>query len=215
MILQADTALVFAAGFSVDGDGAAKCYHPTDDSLALDKLSSAGHPGDWYGVVTTTGDKYGTPIVQVDGDPAPGFCVSQTALFDPTKNARDPRRYVDAASVPYISLPKAAFKLGVRLGDLAWVVYTVGDSSWECGAIVAEEGPDVGEGSIALADAITIPSSPKNGGVDSGVRYVVFRASAAPIRWPRNVDAFVREAEQRYADWGGDARLDQLLPIAA
>lgn len=44
---------------------------------------------------------------------------------------------------------------------------------------MADIGPHPGEGSIAMADALGIPSSPKHGGVDSGVTYVAFPHSWA------------------------------------
>jgi hypothetical protein len=44
-------------------------------------------------------------------------------------------------------------------------------------AIFADVGPDVGEGSIYLADKLEIPADPRIGGVDSGVFYFIFPGS--------------------------------------
>jgi hypothetical protein len=58
---------------------------------------------------------------------------------------------------------------GAKLGDLA-VVFN-GKNGKIVNAIYADVGPSnkIGEGSIALAEALAIPSSPRTGGVSSGV----------------------------------------------
>ena len=71
----------------IDADGALRAYHP-DDASGLDRLDHAGAPGNWWGIVTDDGTPGGEPVVQGDGDPAPGFYVSQTSLVDPDEGAR-------------------------------------------------------------------------------------------------------------------------------
>jgi len=96
-------ALVFVAGMNVDADGSPHAYHP-DSKEGLDRLSDAGGPGDWYGVVT---DAHGVPVVQKQGDPAPGFFVSCTALAKrPELPETNPLRYYNAEEDAYISVPE-------------------------------------------------------------------------------------------------------------
>ena len=121
-----DGSVVFAAGATIDGDGASgqvgepPCYAPSSyQGHTLDVLANAGHPGNWYGVVT----EGGTPIVQTQNDPCPGAYVSATALFLPDKNGaplpdRSPYKYVDSATVPFIAVPPMIIQevKGVVLG---------------------------------------------------------------------------------------------------
>ena len=141
----------YESGLAIDADGAFRAYHP-NDRLGLDSLAHAGHWRNWWALVTDNGKKSGCPVMQGKSDPAPGYYVSTTALYDPDNpNPRDPHRYVDAAKVPYVVLHPKALK-NARLGDFATVVnFQNGRIS---AAIVADESaPDlpVGEGSIALA----------------------------------------------------------------
>jgi hypothetical protein len=76
--LPKNSAFFYEAGMAIDADGAPKAYHPEDKGL--DSLSNAGQPGDWYGIVTDSGDRDGNPIIQGSDDPAPGFYVSPTSL---------------------------------------------------------------------------------------------------------------------------------------
>lgn len=192
-------AFVWQSGFAVDADGAYKAYHP-QSGLGLDNLGNA-HEGDrWFGVVTNSS---GLPIVQGPNDPAPGYYVSPTALCDRTKLATDPLRYVDSSTVPYLSVPPELRNRGVMLGDVA-MVCRGGKLS---GAIVADVGPHnkIGEGSIALATALEIPSNARNGGISWGVTWLVFRASATG--WPRTVDSIQAQALTLFEAWGGSAAL--------
>lgn len=187
--------LAWTGGFSVDGDGSPRCYAADDAGLSpLDDLICAGHPGKWWGIATNI---LGEPIVQGANDPCPGYYVSMTALVNHARADVDPLRYVDAEKVPYVSVPPEAIRQGVRMGDVAWVCH----GPLACGAIVADEGPGGkwGEGSIALADALGIMSSPKHGGVRDGVSYVVFPGSRQG--WPRDIDGVQEQARQLFETW--------------
>ena len=197
-------AICWRSGLAIDADGAPRAYGPPGKP-ALDFLDNAGSAQTgWYGVVV---DGDGNPVEQGPDDPAPGFYVSPTALCDPSRRPEDPRRYVDSSAVPYVSIPRELRAQGVRLGDLAWVCYRAGTpGERHCEAIVADVGPRgrYGEGSIALAEALGIPSSPKRGGVDSGVAFAIFRGSAADPPWPRDPQDIRDRARELLAAWGAD-----------
>ena len=188
-------AVTWTSGMAVDGDGAPTCYAPANSGLpALDYLGNAGKPGRWYGIVC---DSSGVPVIQGSEDPAPGYYVSTTALSDRNKGNSDPHRYVDSSVMPYIAVPPSLHKEGVHLGDVAMVVY----KNAQCGAIVADIGPEghYGEGSIALAVALGMNASPKHGGVVDGVSFVVFPNSQRG--WPRTVEDVKTQAERLYSAW--------------
>ena len=88
-----DGSVTFSAGATLDGDGAngqfgqPPCYAPPSfHGPTLDVLANAGHPGNWYGVVTETGDEKGTPIVQKATDPCPGADFFHSSF----RNCRSP-----------------------------------------------------------------------------------------------------------------------------
>jgi len=92
----------YKSGMAVDADGAFRAYHP-DDRHGLDSLANAGHPGDWWALVTDNGKSTGNPVLQGKSDPAPGYYVSTTALNDiGYLNLCDPHRYVDALNIPLL-----------------------------------------------------------------------------------------------------------------
>lgn len=200
-VYNLDGALCYVAGMAVDADGAPRAYHPGGGGL--DALGNAGKPGNWWGLVTGDGTPQGEPVVQGAGDPAPGYYVSSTALCDPQYSSHDPRRYVDSSQVPYISAPPQLLHVGAHKGDAC---YVYSRETGKCSpAVLADVGPrdKIGEGSIALAEALGIPSSPRSGGCSSGVVYLVF-AGTGLHGWPRE---FRGEAEALLARWGGVRRM--------
>jgi hypothetical protein len=180
-----DVTVQWRAGMEIDADGSPHAYAPPG-LQGLDWLASAGSPGHWYGLVTGAD---GSPIIQGLNDPAPGFYVSPTALGDHTKAEADPKRYVDAETFPYLSVPpELRHWMGgelVHMGDVAMVTYRDQQSV----AVVADVGPHgkLGEGSIALARALLMDPSPKHGGTGSGVSVVVYRGSTRG--WPRTLES--------------------------
>lgn len=204
--IRLGNALVWQSGMAVDADGDPSAYHPNGGGD--DALGNAGGVGNWYGIVTDSGQPNGRPVVQGAYDPSPGFYISQTALVDHAKAVTDPRRYVDSRSVPYVSIPSDALVARgglLRIGDLAMVCY----GSLRCAALVADVGPKGkwGEGSIALAKALGIPNSPRNGGASHGVTFVVFPDSAAAPAWPRSSDEIKNAAEDLFTAFGGQAAI--------
>lgn len=184
------------SGMDIDADGAPRAYaFPEDGLTPLDHLANAGEPGNWFGVITDSGRHDGLPVKQGPNDPAPGYLISTTALQDHTKAITDPRRYVDSATIPYIVVPHELLKQGVQLGDLCVVEYR----GAVAGAIVADVGPEgkLGEGSIALAQALGIPSSPKNGGTSFSVKYTVFPGTSKG--WVRHgIDTEAKELARTF-----------------
>jgi hypothetical protein len=196
------SAFFFKAGMAIDADGAPTAYHPTH-GRGLDNLANAGHTGNWYGVVTDTGHRNGTPVVQGNGDPAPGFYISPTALQNRHLPRTNPKRYVDSSAIPYISLPgHHGDVLHARLGDFAMVINAHTGS--QSAAIYADVGPraKIGEGSIALAKALGLNSNTRHGGTEShSIIYIVFAQSGqgAPLSAP-TINA---NGGQLFAAWGG------------
>lgn len=178
IIEQDDGTVTFAAGATVDGDGASgqfggtPCYAPASyKGPTLDLLANAGCPGNWYGVVT---DDSGTPIIQGPGDPCPGAYISTTSLMLMDANGKpfpacSPFAYVDSTTVPFMVVPPMIIRgvAGVVLGCRCVVTNTRNGKSVE--GVVADGGPanHLGEISVACAKAIGIPVGrkyPANGG---------------------------------------------------
>lgn len=202
IVEEDDGSVTFTAGAQLDGDGAngqfgqPPCYAPASyTGQTLDLLANAGEPGDWYGVVTDSGEETGRPIVQGPGDPCPGAYVSATSLHlpdedgDPLPNS-SPFKYVDSATVPFVVVPPMIINgvAGVVMGCRAVVTNTKNNKSVE--AVVADGGPrnKLGEISLACAKAIGVPAGegarhPANsGGVDSHIiQYQLFPGVAAEV----------------------------------
>jgi len=212
-LLQAKSAAfdvtLFQNGFTIDVDGDPKAYHP-DGKSGLDFLGNAGSPGNWWGLVTDTGLPDGHPVVQGPNDPAPGFYICPTSLEDLTKGVNDPSRYVNSSKIPYIELPtRPAQAAGIKLGDVAAVANLANQQV--CFAIYAVSGPssrEKGGGSIALAQCLGIPSSPKTGGTSGGIVYKIFPGSGNGK--PRTLEEINREGDRLFKAWGGN---EQMLRI--
>jgi hypothetical protein len=159
-------------------------------------LSNAGAPGRWNGIIT---DKAGDPLLQRAGDPYPGYYISCTSLSDETKHFSDPTKYVDASKIPYVALPREiADRGGARLGDFAFVMNL--QNRYSSFAIYADIGT-LGEGSIALANALAISPDARRGGQSDGILYVLFPGSGN-LR-PRTLSEIQREGKKLLSDWDG------------
>jgi len=188
--LRNSRAFFFVSGMTIDADGASNAYSP--DDTGLDELANAGTPAHWDGIAT---DPDGNPLIQQEGDPSPGYYVSCTSLSDKTKKFNDQTGYVDASKIPYVVLPKeVADRGGARLGDFAFVMnLRNGRSSF---AIYADIGT-LGEGSVALANALGVRSDARTGGQSDGILYVLFTGSGN-LR-PRTIDEIIGEGERLLA----------------
>jgi hypothetical protein len=195
--------VVFRAGMAVDVDGAPKAYHP-ENKGALNRLSGAGRPGHWWALVTQDG----APVVQGPSDPAPGFYLSMTSLQNPAFAVTDPRRYVDASTIPYVVLPEALVKAaGIRIGDLSAAVNS--SNGKVAYAIYADQGPKdkLGEGSLYLANQLRNASLPDAQAVrqslPKGIDYVLFPGSGNGR--PKTREQIVSAGEALFGRFGGAA----------
>jgi Fungal chitosanase of glycosyl hydrolase group 75 len=208
-------AFFYRTNFVTDWDGSPWAYHPKGKKGgALDYTDNAGKPGNWYGVVTHNGKKDGNPVVQGSEHPAPGFYISPTALADKTKKPADPRRYVDAKNMPYVSLPpKAQYgtargfnKEGAHQGDFCSVVNMKNDKVVH--AIVADSGPreKIGEGSGYLGKAL----GPGRGEMD--LVWICYPNSHHTPAWPVSLDTINEEGGKRFDAFGGLDKVKELFP---
>jgi GH18 family chitinase len=166
-------AFFYNTGMSVTACGAPRAYN-ANDAIALDHLSHAGRPGDWWSLVTNNGTSSGTPLVQTAIEPAPGYYISMTALTNRYRAVKDPRAYINAAAVPYIVLPQSLASKA-KIGDFAAIINKkTGVVSYAIFADTGEEGV-VGESSINAAAKSGINSSAKTGGTTAtDLIYIVF-----------------------------------------
>jgi Fungal chitosanase of glycosyl hydrolase group 75 len=197
-------AVLCQSGLAIDVSGSPHAYH-RDGKSGLDFTANAGRPGNWFGVVT---DDAGTPVIQGPSDPAPGFFVSPTSLHDVSKALADPRGYVDSETIPFIVLPSDMLgKTGEpKLGDLAAVLNKAnGKFAY---AIVANSGPRrrFGEGSIALAIRLGLPSDPRRSGAASGITMVTFPGSGDGR--PKTLEEIEAKTSKLFEAWGGLKRIE-------
>ena len=192
----------FVSGMTIDADGAPNAYNP--DDTGLDALANAGARTHWDGVIT---DRRGNPLIQQKNDPFPGYYISCTSLSDETKYFTDPTGYVDASKIPYVVLPQdVAESGGAKLGDFAVVMnLRNGKSAF---AIYADIGT-LGEGSVALADALGIWSDARHGGASDEILYLLFPGSGN--RKPRMIGEIQSEGEKLVYRWGGMKELSSCL----
>jgi Fungal chitosanase of glycosyl hydrolase group 75 len=200
IVEQDDGSVTFSAGATLDGDGANgqfggfPCYAPKSfRGGTLDILANAGSPGDWFGIVTDTGETTGKPILQGENDPCPGAFVSATSLhlFDQNGNRlpnSSPFKYVDSATVPFIVVPPMIIRgvASVVLGCRCVVTNTRTGQSVE--AVVADTGPKnhLGEMSVACARAIgvrigTTHAAEGDGAPSPSIHYQLFPGTAAVL----------------------------------
>jgi hypothetical protein len=195
----------YVSKLAVDADGSPRAYHPGDTG-AYDYLANIA-----------VSSLFG---IQGQGSvgPAPDFYVSGTSLSDPRyPSTRDTRHRVDAGLIPYFVSPASlpvppgrAFKLGA----LGFVI-DLKTGGWS-GAIYADSGHAVGEGSIALAKGLGLdPFSkrhpPKVVGFD-GKQFLYMVFPDVRIAPPWTEAAIRTQARAKFDAWGGEARLRALYP---
>jgi hypothetical protein len=179
VIQDDDDRVHWQSGAAIDADGANgqngnpfAYRYPTNDGLD-DIYGSAGFPhGSWEDILVNDGS--GRPLT--DGD---GNAYSQTTYTWPGRSIA--ARAVDATAVAYVVVnPHVRLNAkGVVIGSKAVVTY----QGKSVDAVVADvSGPyDIGEISIAAAQALGIAPSPRHGGVGSGVQFEFWPGTAATI----------------------------------
>ena len=195
---------VFKAGFMINADGSPNCYGP--DNSGLDYTANAGSPDDWWGIAT---DANNNPLLQKIYDPSPGMYVSTTALINQAFPEASPYRYLDSECIPFFVLP-GQHSNKAKTGDVALVYNTkTGDN---CYAVYGDIGPSskIGEGSIRLAEALSLDANPKSGGTESKIIvYVVFPGSVGAWKPP---SVWFDAANTVFHAWGGIPRLKEIIP---
>lgn len=196
---------------AIDADGAPNAYHPEDKGI--DALKNAGYPGPgWKGVLVPDPADPLRPFVQAEGEYA-GYFLAMTTLEDLALPVTDPRRYVDARTVPYMVFPGDFYRIkGTgRLGDLAAARNLSNGKTSP--VVVAEKGPDdakLGEVSIRLAENLGGSHvNPRTGtGAPSGeFLYVVFPKSRSDPPWPVSAERMEERTKELLADIGGWERV--------
>lgn len=172
------------APMACDGDGAngqssLPCYAPVG-MKSLDLLENAGHPGNWWGILTNS---LGHPIKQGPSDPAPCAYISTTSYqFGRYPNGQtiplyDVNRYLDAAQVKFIIVPKR-FQLGVP-GEVLGCYCEVEHDGRTVDGIVGDIGPDFGEASMAMCRAFDPIATPRGSNIGTCV-YRIWPGRAVP-----------------------------------
>lgn len=194
-----DDYIAWENGVNIDADGSPRAYSPNG---GLDYLANAKDShGNWVGVAV---DSAGNPFIQgYNGiGPCTGAYISTTSLQDHSKDVMDAARYVDSEKVPYISIPRNAIKdYGASVGDVGFCFCR--STGKFCAGIVVDTGPKNkwGEVSIAMANALGINASAKNGGTSSGVVVVVFLNTHKG--WPRTNEEVAQHVQDRLNELGG------------
>ena len=152
---------------TVDADGSPRAYHPKN--IGLDDNRNGGIGKDNYGIVSPD-------VIQGKNDPAPGYYVSVTALFDPRKKKTDPRRYVNSEVIPYLVFNKEDRKKGAKAGDYATITKKMPNGDLLIiHAILADYNPySKGEGSMKLVKELGGNPDPRRGGVKCKEGFTIY-----------------------------------------
>ena len=153
--------------------------YPNNDGLA-DIHGSAGYPDRaWQDILVDDGS--GHPLTDDNGN-----AYSRTKYSWPGRSITT--RAVDATAVAYVVVNLHVLRNanGVVIGSKAVVAY----KGKSVDAVVADVGGpnDIGKISIAAAQALGIESSPRDGGVDSGVQFEFWPGTSAVV----NGETYVR-----------------------
>jgi hypothetical protein len=140
-----------------------------------------------------------TADFDIDCDGGRGaICMSDPDYLPDTSAVDSHGAPLDASTLPFIVIPLASTRFrytdyGIRAGQVALVLYG-GRMAF---GIFGDAGPAaiIGEGSFAMAEALGIPSSPRTGGVDAGVTYLVFTGAAARVTHNEDHDEAVTLGE--------------------
>ena len=208
----------FVSSLQVDVDGAPKAYHEGDE----EEYDNNWPCFDWLKNLNPN-DRHGKQGIGGAHGPAYGYTISATSLKDETKPENDTDRYVDASTIPYFVAPtefplpagtKNAASLKDCIGCLAYVVDLItGHSS---GAVYADEGYHVGEGSLALAlrlgrTPFYSNCYPKVSGMDDKRFFTVVFPNERRTKSALSLDVIQTKARALFDAWGGWAQLATVL----
>jgi hypothetical protein len=208
-------------------------YHGSESNATcvgrfMDDVARIGEAGwtdpdvgavEWYGIEATGRVRIAgsfvrnvVPVMQSDGS---GFFVSPTALEDRSFDEADQRRYVDALTVPHAVVRRDS---GIALGTFGVAVRTggcpAGRACEPVPFIVADIGPAIGEGSVALSREVSglpvteeIDRTNRFRGIVEGdnVMWIFFGGETAPAPYDRQ--SVTMRANAAYEAWGGPDRL--------
>jgi hypothetical protein len=215
--------LFFQSKMSCDVDGSPNAYHPLDDRMALDDITSAGGErvdGKPDGILTRWPSREivayrdDRPYVQPEGENA-GCYVSKTSLAAPSPAECDPHAYLDARHIQYIVLPDSMVPQA-HLGDLA-VAYDP-QSGRTAYCVYGDVGPRPSCGEASLATLQRLHYATNDGRTSPAetrrdVFYLVFPGTSQKLLkrgWPLQqswIDS-LGQAELRH--WGGVERIKRV-----
>ena len=178
----------------------------------------------WYGIlgvesVTIQGRQVDavTPVMNKDGS---GFYVSPTALFDETvSDPADQSRYVNPIRIASAVIPSGLVAQGIAMGSAGVAINVT--KGIAVPFLVGDNGPRIGEGSVALArlatglplsDAITRANS-LVGQVDEPDVLWVFFGNAATKYDSKNEPALNDASKAAFMSWGGEDRLARCVAV--
>ncbi len=152
----------FSGAAAIDWDGDPHAYAPPGSGLVGDdNLANAGHPGNWWGIQTDTGQPDGTPLIGPDG-----YYISTTsARFSQDANGVGYENthggtYLDASTTNYVALPSDSHGVtadGARPGDYVMVTNnSTGQSTWAVYGDSRGSNNDGVEMSAATATAVGV-----------------------------------------------------------
>jgi hypothetical protein len=218
----------FTSGAAICVDGAPTAYAPNNGGQ--DITSSAGHnkgdvrtykkdangntvpdtfypTTDWWAVETDTGESDGQPVLKPNG-----YYISMSSYnyagFPPKTHVQE--RYVNADVVSFAVISRVSMEaLGLTIGDLVYVknIYKGKNKGKWTGFLETRRADDrIGEISAAAADAIGVPSNPRNGGQDGDVEFTFYPNTAPNYRFSNDKEAAY------YIFWNGK-NIDEAKPV--
>jgi hypothetical protein len=151
------------------------------------------------------------PVLQPDGS---GFYVSPSSFVDRTvSDVRKQTRYVNPLAIPFAVVPSGLVALGVAMGTFGVAIDPL--KKIAVPFVVADGGPRVGEGSVALAYKVAGKSLPTTmthkatlaGQVDPARILWVFFGGTSTTYDHSAPDQLTIKAGEAFQRWGGDTRL--------
>ncbi len=160
--------ITFRSCMQIDADGSPHAYNPTNTGLD-DNRNAKDQNGNWVGVVTNSN---GRPVIQKSTDPAPGYYVSPTSYRRRGYAEQDPKKYIDAETIPYIVLSPLIINAvaATFIGCESWVTNS-SNGVTPVYSLMAEVGPryKTGEAGMKCAAMNKVNNNPRTGGTDDKI----------------------------------------------